>query len=291
MGTQLGGSGADFWGPKYGLDNFEAFNAAVSKLLPDFLPFGNLGMNDTAIGLAWNVPWSNPGVLAQSLLTADGYSGTDRTTAGQMLQIPAGAVANSTEGTSMTQLIIPGCFQVTIKGTSGGQDVDNVIGVQNSSGTAGAAAAAVQTAWKIASGPLALQQNAYSTVSYTAVDIGSSNGEIAVITDSTAGSLTGSLATNAASALIKWNGGTRSRSSRGRMYFGPLGETSINPDGRTLLAGSIAAFQSAFTNFRNSLAASGYPLVVLSRTLSTAFPVTSHSVEQVIATQRRRIRA
>jgi len=148
----------------------------------------------------------------------------------------------------------------------------------------------VRTAWKIASGPLSLLLTQYALTGFRAVDIGDPNGDIAVITDTTAGSVTGSLATNAACALVKWNGGQRSRSSRGRLYFGPIGEGNINTDGRTLSSGSITAYNTAFTNFRNSLASSGYPLVVLSRVLSEAFPVTQHAVETVIATQRRRIR-
>ena len=47
---------------------------------------------------------------------------------------------------------------------------------------------------------------------------------------------------------------------------------------------------TAYTNFRTSLASSGYPLVVLSRKLLQPFPVTAHSIEATIATQRRRIR-
>lgn len=190
----------------------------------------------------------------------------------------------------MAQLIIPDCFQVAILASSSGQVVCNVVGVQNASGTAAGAAAAVQTAWKIASGPLANVSLTYQLSSFRAVDIGDPNGDIAVISDSTAGSATGSLSTNAACALVKWNGGNRSRSSRGRLYFGPLTEGQINTDGRTVSGGFQTSLAGAFTNFRTSLAGSGYPLVVLSRSLSQSFAITQHAVESVIATQRRRIR-
>lgn len=290
VGYQPGGTEADFWGPNFGFYDFPTFEAAAQKVLPSFLPFGNLGMNDTAIGLAWKLPWSSGGVLLQSLFTADGYTGQDRAVAGAMAQIPAGAVAQGSEGTAMGQLIIPGCFQVAIHAQSGGQAVDNVIGVQNASGSAAAAAAAVQTAWKIASGPLAAENLQYQLVDFTAVDIGSSNGSIVVVSDTATGGTTGALATNAACALVKWNGSTRSRSTRGRLYFGPLTESAINNDGRTLTSTYLTSINTAFTNFRSSLASSGYPLVVLSRKTAAAYAVTSHAVETVIATQRRRIR-
>lgn len=192
----------------------------------------------------------------------------------------------------MGQLIIPGCFQVSIEASSGSQDVTNVVGVQNGGGTAAGAAAAVQKAWKAAGGPLGTLSNLYALRQFRAMDLSSANGAIAVVTDTTAGQSTSanSLATNAACALIKWNGSTRSKSSRGRLYLGPLMEININADGRTLTSGSITGFTSAFTVFRNSLASDGYPLVVLSRSLSQAFPVTGHAPESVIATQRRRIR-
>lgn len=193
----------------------------------------------------------------------------------------------------MGQLIIADCFQVTIAGASGGQDVVNVIGVKNGAGTAAGAAAAVQTAWKVASGPLAALSSLYALKSFTAIDISSANGAIAVISDTTTGSMSGSpsLATNAACALVKWNGGTRSKSSRGRLYYGPIREADINSDGRTLDTTRKGVFSTAFDNFRASLSSGGYPLVVLSRQLSESFTVTSSAVEATIATQRRRIRS
>ena len=193
----------------------------------------------------------------------------------------------------MGQLIIPNVFQVAIEGSSGSQDVTNVIAVQNGGGTAAGAAAAVQAAWKGASQPMGGLSSLYVLKGFRAMDLSSANGAIAYVTDTTAGSVvaSNSLATNAACALVKWNGSTRSKSSRGRLYYGPIMETNINPDGRTLAAASITNIQTYFANFRASLATAGYPLVVASRSLSQAFPVTGSAVESVIATQRRRIRS
>jgi hypothetical protein len=196
------------------------------------------------------------------------------------------------QGPTMTQLIIPGCFQVTISMVAGGHVIENVVGVQNATGTAPGAAAAVLAAWKVGSGPLSRLSNLIAMTGVRATDIGSSNGGIATVSDTTVGgqSTASALATRAACALVQWNGGTRSRSSRGRLYYGPIMETDITTDGATLGGTNASQFGTAMTNFRTSLSGSGYGLVVLSRKLSTAFPVTSSIVEPIIATQRRRIR-
>jgi hypothetical protein len=129
-------------------------------------------------------------------------------------------------------------------------------------------------------------------VNIHAVDIGSSSGAIVDLADTTAGgaTTTNSLATRGACALVRWNGSTRNRSSRGRLYFGPIMEANINSDGATLASTYQTQFTTAFTNFRNSLNTAGYGLVVLSRKESLSHAVTSHAVESTIATQRRRIR-
>jgi hypothetical protein len=124
------------------------------------------------------------------------------------------------------------------------------------------------------------------------MDLSSANGGISVVADTTAGNRAGlSLATNAACALWKWNGGTRSRSSRGRTYFGPIAESDINSDGRTLVGQTITDMNQAQTNFRNTLQSNNFTLCVVSRTLQQGFDVTQSTTESVIATQRRRIRA
>jgi len=154
-----------------------------------------------------------------------------------------------------------------------------------------AAAAAVKAAWEVASGPLANMSNLISMVNYHAVDIGSTGGTITDLASSATGGLsTATLSTRAACALIKWNGSNRSRSTRGRLYFGPIREADIDPDGATVSSAIRTTFSTAFTNFRTSLSSAGYPLVVLSRKTSTATVVTQHAVETLVATQRRRIR-
>jgi hypothetical protein len=129
-------------------------------------------------------------------------------------------------------------------------------------------------------------------VSITAMDLSSLSGGITVLADATLGSVssTNALATRAASALIKLNGGTRSRSTRGRLYFGPIMEADIQSDGATLDTTRATGITNAFTAFLASLATANFPLVVASAKTSTATTVGSIAVEPIIATQRRRIR-
>lgn len=282
-----------WWTARYGLDTIEEFEAATDPLFDNLYVLDPTGsVKRVAQRQAAAFPGSAAGTTAAGYLEAKAFVDTPSWNPMQTVvaAVAAASQQDSGEAPLMAQLIIPDCFQVAILATSGGQVVANVIGLQNAGGTAQAAAAAVQTAWKIGAGPLTLLTTQYALTGFRAVDIGDPNGDIAVITDTTLGGVTAGHATNAASALVKWNGGSRSRSSRGRLYFGPLNEGNINPDGRTLVSGYITQANTAFTNFRNSLSASGYPLVVLSRVLSQAFPITQHAVESVIATQRRRIR-
>lgn len=189
-------------------------------------------------------------------------------------------------------LIIPNVYLCSISATSGGQPVVNVVGLRgSSSGQEVTAAAALKTAWKVASGPLSRLTSSYQLVEFRAMDLSSANGGIAINPDTTLGGITtGQISTNAAAALVKFNGGTRSRSSRGRLYHGPLVEGQINPDGRTIASSELPLLNTAYTNFRSSLSGSGFTLCVVSRKLSAAYDVTSSTTESVIATQRRRIR-
>lgn len=288
----VNGPGSAFWTDVYGIPDYDVFKMLVGPYLPDVHWFGLGPSEETIALLAWEDPLSSPGEVAAIALSVQAVAGNGESGTHSAVRNYAPRAELGQEST-MAQLIIPNCFQVNIDAFSGSQPVTNVIGVQNGGGTALGAANAVRTAWKIASGPLASLSNLYVLSQFRAMDIGSNNGAIAVVTDTSPGlvSVTNSLATNAASALVKWNGSTRSRSSRGRLYFGPLMEVNINPDGRTLTSSTVTNLGNAFDLFRNSLSSQGYPLVVLSRTLSQAFTVSGSAIETVIATQRRRIRS
>lgn len=188
-------------------------------------------------------------------------------------------------------LIIPDCFQVSIQAVCGGHVIENVIGVRNNVGSSAGAAGAVKVAWENTNGPLDNLPAEYAMTNYHAVDISSSSGAIVDDASTTAGGIVAvSLATRAACALVQWNGSTRNRSSRGRMYFGPLYEGALDADGATINSTVRTNLGTAITQFLTDLNSQNYPLVVLSRVLSEAFPVTTSAVEGTCATQRRRLR-
>jgi hypothetical protein len=284
--------GPAFWSELYGIDSYDEFNAKIGRYLPGPSIFGVSLDPAGKSGLAYQDPGSALGLLAISVASIRGIQELSDTQLQHAKAIADSAIQQSGART-VVALVIPNCFQVAIKGSAGGHDVLNVVGVQNSSGTAAAAAAAVKAAWEVASGPLARLSSLYSMVSYTATDIGTLSGAIAVVTSSALGGVvtTNSFATAGACALIKWNGSSRAKSSRGRLYLGPIMEADINPDGRTLVSGSATNFGSAMSNMRTSLSGAGYPLVVLSRKTLLPTTVTSSAVETTIGTQRRRIRS
>ena len=283
-----------FWTSSYGIPDFAAYQSATDGLWNAVFPTPLLaGARDAAERTSATFPFSALGVAAAGYLTLHPYQSTDQSTAANAgVNSAIISAQGAAQESSMAGLIIANCFQVTISMSSGGHVVENVIGVQNGGGTSAGAAAAVLAAWKVTSGPLQNLTNLSTMTGVRAVDISSSSGAIVTVGDTTAGGFTSSNAysTRAACALVQWNGGTRSRSSRGRLYYGPIMEQDINPDGATLVTARQTAITTAFTNFRNSLNSAGYPLVVLSRTLSQAFPVTAHILETTIATQRRRLR-
>lgn len=283
-----------FWADNYGINTFDEFKAATSGIwdspgaLSLLAPLNNALRED-----AWNFPYSGPGMGTQSYLSAHPWLDTNQPgAASSVISRMLSSIAGLGQEATVPSLVIPNAFQVTIEGVCSGQAVDNVIGVTNPAGTAAGAAAAVKAAWEVSTGPLHYQSNLYSVQNYHAVDLSSSMGTIADLASTGVGgnSTTPTISTMAACALVSWNGTSRSRSTRGRLYYGPLTESQVNADGRTLLAASQAAWVTMFNAFIASLNSASYPLAVLSRTLSTAFPVTTCAVESTIATQRRRIR-
>lgn len=292
----LGNSG--YWGETFGLTTYDEFYDRVGKFLPPLSWWGVGWSTEQSAQWAWDHPFSGAGATASAIAVARNVLGDDppRLTAtsdatSRYLRAVQSGPGALDLGATMT-LIIPNVYLCSISATSGGQPVVNVVGLRgSSSGQEVTAAAALKTAWKVASGPLSRLTSSYQLVEFRAMDLSSANGGIAINPDTTLGGITtGQISTNAAAALVKFNGGTRSRSSRGRLYHGPLVEGQINPDGRTIASSELPLLNTAYTNFRSSLSGSGFTLCVVSRKLSAAYDVTSSTTESVIATQRRRIR-
>jgi len=185
-------------------------------------------------------------------------------------------------------LVIPNTYLVSIKGMSGGQEIVNVIGVRGAGNTAISVATAVLGAWKTTGGPLSKLPTAYQMVEVKAMSLDSANGDVYVVSDSTLGTGSGNLATNAACALVTYGAGTRAKSTKGRMYFGPLTETQVNADGRTLATPSVIT--TAFQAFKTALEINQREWCIVSRKNASTAPITLIQTQGTIATQRRRIR-
>lgn len=286
----------DFIAPDFG-----TFKATVEPILPELVWVGPLPIpRDVFILNAWANPGSGAGLALRIYYETQKTQGGTRSQAdginnavNQQAQAVSGQGSWVATGDSMT-LVIANTYRCAIRMLAGGKSITNVIGVRgSSSGQQAAAAAAVLAAWKVTTGPLSKISSLVTMADVTAVDLSSTTGGIAVVSDATAGGITASnaLSTRAASALVTWNGSTRSKSARGRLYFGPLMETDIATDGASLFTGVPASLSTAMTNFRSSLATAGFPLVVISQKLASTTDVTSHAVQTTIATQRRRIRS
>jgi len=192
----------------------------------------------------------------------------------------------------MATLIIPNTYLVSINGTSGSQPVTNVIGISADFTNAQNVAEQVGIAWKFPAGPLSKLPSAYQLTHITATDLSTADGDVSTVVATGIGGQVGVLATNAASALLSYSGGTRSRSSSGRMYFGPLGEGMIDNDGRTMAAATRTGMDAAFLVFQNQLVSQNLHWCVVSRKLQKSFPIQTGAAhtQPIIATQRRRIR-
>lgn len=287
-----------YWNDEFGIKSLEQFTELAGRFLPTLRWWGVGFTQEQTARFAYEHPYSGPGTVANALLVVRALYGADAVKERALVaaqtgywNLLTGAAGRFIDGSRMPQLIIPGVVQVAIVASSGGQDVINVVGVRKGGGTTVQAVEAVRTAWTSGtSNPLSLHTNSYQMVEYRGMDLSTANGDIVSVAGTGAGSNTTQNATNAASALVKFNGGTRSASSRGRLYFGPLHEAQINADGRTLVSAQQTALTTSMNGFRTSLETAGNPLCVISRLNSSATNVTSLSVASVIATQRRRIR-
>lgn len=91
-------------------------------------------------------------------------------------------------------------------------------------------------------------------------------------------------------ALVKKITALGGRHGRGRTYWPVLGESDIDNAG-VVKSTFLSGFQGAVDDWLDALAAANLPLVLLHASASVSpTPVTSLSVETVIATQRRRLR-
>lgn len=292
MGSPFDGDVSQFWLVKYGIANYGEFRGIVEKVLAGIPGFNLFGLSDTYAISAWVQPSLPAGLAVQLYLRRAGYTGAQGSAYQDAVDTASSASIQALQEAAVTTLIIPNAFQITVQATVGGHSVDNVFGVVNATGSSSGAAFAAKFAWENAGGPLQNLPVAYAVTQYQAVDLSSGTGAIALLASTAVGGdSTHSIATRGACALVKYNGASRSRSTRGRMYFGPLTEVQVDTDGASLTSTALSDITNNIDQFVANMSSQGYPLAVLSRKLSQATLVASHVVEAEIATQRRRIRS
>lgn len=192
----------------------------------------------------------------------------------------------------MVTLVIPDTVQVAIEMTCSGQPVWNILHFNGGGNiqTASVTLADVKAAWEATGGPLRIRPTALTMVGYHFTDLSSPTGAVAFLGSAAAGTGSAVLSTMASAALVKTSTGTRSRSQQGRLYHGPLAESQINTDGRTIDPTYSASLSTAYNNFRTTINTGTRTWAVASRKLLSSTPITQVSVASIIATQRRRLR-
>lgn len=102
-------------------------------------------------------------------------------------------------------------------------------------------------------------------------------------------------------ALVKKTTGVGGRANRGRTYFPyMLQQNAVNETGQ-ISSGTLSAFQASLNTFLAQLATDGIPLCISNKIFNQALPphhvtsinfgnlVTAYNLEQLVATQRRRL--
>lgn len=282
-----------WWALTFGITSYNDFLDQVLPLL-DGAAYAGFSAPTSALALiAWEEPQSGIGNFVSLQLYAKngGLTPEGQTFRKAALLLAPQLAAQQNQDDAVPQLIIANTYSVAINATSGGRPITNVIGVQKSGTTALAAAQAVLAAWTQSNGPVSQLPSQYVMSSVTAVDLSSADGQVAQVANGAQGGASNvQLATNAACAVVTFSGGTRNRSSQGRLYYGPLSEGQIQGNGRMIEEQSRGGMQNAFNLFGASLGTAGFAHVVISRTHSTASVVTTRTVQSLLGNQRRRIR-
>lgn len=120
-------------------------------------------------------------------------------------------------------------------------------------------------------------------------DFSGPDGETWVVTDDTpGGSSSAPMPPNVAIAL-SWRTGLTGRSNRGRTFLPGIGEDKVDGGG-IIVASFVTALVSAGEGLLVALGLDDIPLVVASRKNGTGTAVTTCTVDNIVDTQRRRLR-
>jgi hypothetical protein len=273
----------------------DEFVGGFRDLLPGFLQVNGIPVpTDLLLAGAFGTGL-NPTVSQDYWTTFGVYLAQSQNGVAAVQQLLSAGQASQAAGTGEDQLpalIIANTYRVAIIATVGTRQVLNVVGVRGTAaGQELAAANAVKAAWETGGASLSgLHNSQYHVSQYVSTDLTTATSGQATVSSTAVGTTTGDISTMGACALIKLQGGTRSRTANGRMFWGPLSEGDVMTDGRTIGSANRTQFQTAVNTFLSSLSTASFPLVVISRKLSTAHLVASATVDPFVATQRRRIR-
>lgn len=190
----------------------------------------------------------------------------------------------------MATLVIPGAVMVSLHFTVSGQETVNVIGLTGDILPPDTAANLVHDAWTAANGPMGMLPAAVKLTKVKATSLSTADGAIYERTSTAQGAIATGVGALSTSAIVRVGAGTRSRSSKGRLYFGPLPASVLDTDGRSIKPTDLTAISTRFSAFRTAVNQNSVRWAVLSRKLSVATPVENISVASVIGTQRRRLR-
>lgn len=288
-----------------------SFVEALTPWVPFAVTFGNTTLSaENLLNIAYYSPASAAGLVARTAYTfkqdAGGTPGAagaaqqalaDQFSRGGIYPVGQRFVAQDlTEGHVAGTLVIPNTYEITVRMVCGGRAVVNVFFANsNTRGLEATIGAAFLAAWKRTAsapfGPLTLLSSSLTMVSVTTVDIHSTTGGMNVILDSTAGGSTGALAPRSASILCRYNGSSRSRSTRGRSYLGPIAAAGVGTDGATLTTSTQTNAATYMNNVLSAMSTAGFPMCVASRKLLTTTPITALAVSPTLATQRHRLRS
>lgn len=192
---------------------------------------------------------------------------------------------------NMATLVIPGALQVSLHFEISGQETVNVLGFSSTEiMPAETAANRVHDAWTATGGPMQWLPTAMKLLRVKATELNAVDSPVFERASTAVGGQATAPANLATCAVVRVGAGTRSRSGKGRVYFGPLGANFVQADGRTLNTTMSTNITTAFNTFRTTLEGQALTWSVLSRKLSTATPVQSVQVASIIGTQRRRLR-
>jgi hypothetical protein len=282
--------GATVWATEFGIGTEAQFISECSPWWPESAGWWLRIDREQMLKIAYAGGENNPlAQIAYVGLMAEKKLGSLETAT---RDVTRAATSNLLEGSRfMAPLVVPEVGRVAIMGRAGTQQVVNVIGVRLPAGrTISQALASVKAAWEATPGPCSQLSAQYKVEAYVGTDLSSLQGEVAQLTSTKVGVVTGDAATAGACFLIKAKGNTRSRSGNGRMYLGPISETAVSADGRTITSGFMSGVAADMEGFRSKLATDGNAWCVISQVLATATTVTAINVDPLVATQRRRIR-